>query len=63
MDPRFAPAAVNLADLHRATGRDMQGERVLRAAGYVYAVGLGGTGRTKQAIEVLERVLVGVPAI
>src|SRR5580765_1780367 len=29
VDPRFAPAAVNLADLHRATGRDMQGERVL----------------------------------
>lgn len=30
MDPRFTPAAVNLADLYRATGRDAEGERVLR---------------------------------
>ena len=86
--------------LFRATGRDAEGERVLRGAlkedprsavarhglglllvrqkrmteampeleaaarlapesaryGYVYAVGLGGMGQTKQAIEVLERV-------
>jgi predicted CXXCH cytochrome family protein len=32
VDPRFVPAAVNLADLYRATGRDVQGERVLRTA-------------------------------
>jgi len=30
IDPGFAPAAVNLADLYRATGRDGEGERVLR---------------------------------
>lgn len=29
-DPAFTPAAVNLADLLRATGRDVQGEQVLR---------------------------------
>jgi predicted CXXCH cytochrome family protein len=28
--PTFTPAAVNLADLYRVTGRDEQGERVLR---------------------------------
>ena len=105
MDPRFGPASVNLADLYRATGRDAEGERVLRDAlkqdprsaaahhalglllvrqkrmaeampeleaaarlapesaryGYVYAVGLGGTGRPKHAIEVLERVLTRHP--
>ncbi|HKZ07599.1 MAG TPA: cytochrome c3 family protein, partial [Methylomirabilota bacterium] len=32
LDPRFAPASVNLADLYRAGGRDGDGERVLRAA-------------------------------
>jgi predicted CXXCH cytochrome family protein len=32
VDPRFVPAAVNLADLYRATGRDGEGERVLREA-------------------------------
>jgi predicted CXXCH cytochrome family protein len=32
LDPRFAPASVNLADLYRATGRDADGERVLRMA-------------------------------
>ena len=32
VNPRFVPAAVNLADLYRATGRDVEGERVLRAA-------------------------------
>jgi predicted CXXCH cytochrome family protein len=30
LDPHFAPAAVNLADLYRATGREGDGERVLR---------------------------------
>jgi predicted CXXCH cytochrome family protein len=30
IDPRFAPAVVNLADLYRATGRDADGERALR---------------------------------
>ena len=30
--PQFAPAAVNLADLHRQTGRDAEGEAALRAA-------------------------------
>jgi Flp pilus assembly protein TadD len=30
LDTRFVPAAVNLADLYRATGRDPDGERVLR---------------------------------
>lgn len=29
-DPRFVPAAINLADLYRATGREAQGEQVLR---------------------------------
>jgi Flp pilus assembly protein TadD len=105
VDPRFAPASVNLADRYRATGRDAEGERVLRGAlkedprsaaahhglgrllvrqkrmteampeleaaarlapesaryGYVYAVGLGGMGEIKQAIEVLERVLTRHP--
>ena len=32
LDPAFAPAAVKLADLYRATGRDGEGERVLRDA-------------------------------
>jgi tetratricopeptide (TPR) repeat protein len=32
LDPSFGPAAVNLADLDRATGRDADGERVLREA-------------------------------
>ena len=31
IEPRFAPAAVNLADLHRALRQDDQGEAVLRA--------------------------------
>ena len=31
LDPSFAPAAVNLADLYRVAGRDGDGERVLRA--------------------------------
>ena len=30
--PQFAPAAVNLADLYRQTGRDGDGEQILRAA-------------------------------
>ncbi len=104
VDPRFAPASVNLADLYRATGRDPEGERVLRDVlehsptaaahhalglllvrqkrmpealaeleaaarlapesaryGYVYAVGLNGTGRPKQAMEALLRVLARHP--
>jgi len=32
IEPRFVPAAVNLADLHRASGRDDESERVLRDA-------------------------------
>jgi tetratricopeptide (TPR) repeat protein len=32
LEPSFAPAAVNLADLYRQMGRDTEGERVLRAA-------------------------------
>ncbi len=32
LDPRFAPAAVNLADLHRAQGDDVRAEQVLRDA-------------------------------
>jgi len=32
IEPRFIPAAVNLADLYRATGRDDESERVLRDA-------------------------------
>ena len=32
LNPRFVPAAVNLADFYRATGRDADGERVLRDA-------------------------------
>jgi predicted CXXCH cytochrome family protein len=32
LDPSFLPAAVNLADLSRAEGRDDEGERVLRDA-------------------------------
>ena len=32
LDPAFAPAAVNLADLDRALGQDADGERVLRDA-------------------------------
>ncbi|MBK9467685.1 MAG: tetratricopeptide repeat protein [Gammaproteobacteria bacterium] len=31
-DPRFVPAAINLADLYRATGREAQAEQVLRDA-------------------------------
>ncbi len=46
--PQFAPAAVNLADLYRQTGRDGDGEAALRAAiavspkdaGLHYALGL-----------------------
>jgi Flp pilus assembly protein TadD len=30
LEPRFVPAAVNLADLYRATGREAEGESVLR---------------------------------
>lgn len=32
LDPGFVPAYVNLADLYRALGRDVDGERVLREA-------------------------------
>jgi predicted CXXCH cytochrome family protein len=32
LDPRYAPAAINLADLFRQTGRDGEGSEVLRAA-------------------------------
>ncbi|QDP21415.2 cytochrome c3 family protein [Bradyrhizobium cosmicum] len=32
LDPSFSPAAINLSDLYRQTGRDEDGERVLRAA-------------------------------
>ena len=32
IDPAFAPAAINLADLYRALGRDAAGETVLREA-------------------------------
>jgi predicted CXXCH cytochrome family protein len=32
LSPQYAPAAINLADLHRQTGRDRDGETVLRAA-------------------------------
>jgi tetratricopeptide (TPR) repeat protein len=32
VDPSFAPAAVNLADLYRETNRDAEGEKILRAA-------------------------------
>jgi Flp pilus assembly protein TadD len=32
LDPSFAAAAVNLSDLYRQLGRDVDGERVLRAA-------------------------------
>ncbi len=32
LEPTFAPAAVNLADLYRGLGRDREGERVLREA-------------------------------
>jgi tetratricopeptide (TPR) repeat protein len=32
LEPQFAPSYVNLADLLRATGRDAEGERVLRNA-------------------------------
>jgi Flp pilus assembly protein TadD len=46
--PQFAPAAVNLADLYRQLGRDVDGESVLRSAlarvpndaGLHYALGL-----------------------
>ena len=48
MSPQFAPAAVDLADLYRALGRDADGEAILRAAliaspqdaGLYYALGL-----------------------
>jgi len=48
LDPSFAPAAVNLADLYRALGRDTDAERVLRGsiarnpseASLEYALGL-----------------------
>ena len=30
LDPLFLPAYVNLADLYRASGRDADGERILR---------------------------------
>ena len=105
VDQGFVPAAVNLADLYRATGRDPEGERLLRHVldrdrhsaaahhalglflvrqkrmpealaeleaaarlapesaryGYVYAVGLRGTGRPKQVMEALRRVLARHP--
>jgi len=32
LDPSFAPAAVNLADLYRALGREAEGDALLRAA-------------------------------
>ena len=32
VDPRFAPAFVNLAELYRATGREAQAEKALRDA-------------------------------
>jgi predicted CXXCH cytochrome family protein len=105
IDPGFAPAAVNLADLYRTTGRDPEGERVLRQLiarapdiasahhalglllarqkrlpeaitelaaaarlapesaryGYVYAVGLDGTGQQKAAMKALRQVLARHP--
>ena len=32
LDPKFVPAMANLADLYRGTGKDKEGERLLRAA-------------------------------
>jgi predicted CXXCH cytochrome family protein len=48
LSPQYAPAAINLADLYRQLGRDVEGENVLRAAirassgdaGLHYALGL-----------------------
>ena len=48
MSPQYAPASINLADLYRVTGRDGDGEGVLRTAisaspkdaGLHYALGL-----------------------
>jgi predicted CXXCH cytochrome family protein len=65
LSPQFAPAAINLSDLYRETGRDGDGERVLRAAidassrdaGLHHALGLAlvRLKRTDDAISELHR--------
>jgi predicted CXXCH cytochrome family protein len=64
IDPRFTPAAINLADLYRATGRDNDGERILRdvlerepgsaAARHALGLLLVRGGRTSEAVAELE---------
>ena len=65
LDPEFVPAAVTLADLYRATGRDGEGEPVLRAllgrlpsaAAAHHALGLWlvRAGRRKEALDQLKQ--------
>ncbi len=61
LNPQYVPAAINLADLYRQLGRDLEGVTVLRAAitasppdaGLHYALGLALT-RLKRQIEALD---------
>ena len=65
LSPHFAPAAVNLADLYRAQGRDEEGVDVLRAAlrsspndgGLHHALGLAlvRLNKTEEAVTALAR--------
>jgi Flp pilus assembly protein TadD len=73
LDPGFGPARVNLADLHRARGRDGDGERVLREglaltpsdAGMHFALGLllVRTGRRAEALPHLVRAAESAPRV
>jgi Flp pilus assembly protein TadD len=61
LSPRYAPAAINLADLHRQLGSDADGQNVLQTAiaaspqdaGLYHALGLALT-RLKQPTDALE---------
>jgi tetratricopeptide (TPR) repeat protein len=65
LSPRFAPAAINLADLYRGLGHEAEGETVLRTAlvvspqdaGLHYALGLNlvRLKRTDEAVDELRR--------
>jgi Tfp pilus assembly protein PilF len=65
LDPFFIPAYVNLADLYRAFGRDLDGERVLRqgltvapksgALHYALGLALVRLKRSAEALDELER--------
>ncbi len=72
LDPTFTPAAVNLADLCRQTGRDAEGDAILRSAlkqspsnvALLHALGLAMVrqGQKVQALDLLAAAAHGAPS-